>query len=47
MSKAPEEKKPQMAPTGKDGKEQPNAQNNVMLHVGMVINGFEIQKLIG
>ena len=44
MSKAPEEKKPQMAPTGK---EQPNAQNNVMLHVGMVINGFEIQKLIG
>lgn len=33
-----------MAPQSKD---QPNAQNNVMLHVGMVVNGFEILKLIG
>ena len=40
--------KPVMAPQGKDSKDQqPNAQNNVMLHVGMVVNGFEIQKLIG
>ena len=26
---------------------QANPNNNVMAHVGMVINGFEIQKLIG
>ena len=38
--------KPQMAPQkGDDNK--PNPQNNVMLHVGMTINGFEILKLIG
>ena len=36
--------KPQMN-SNKDS--QPNAQQNVMLHVGMVINGFEILKLIG
>jgi len=38
--------KPQMAPNPKDPN-APNAQNNVMLHVGMVVNGFEILKLIG
>ena len=31
--------------TNKDS--MPNTQNNVMHHVGMVINGFEIIKLIG
>ena len=36
--------KPQIAPSKDD---KPNAQNNVLLHVGMVINGFEIMKLIG
>ena len=36
-----------MAPQGKDDPNKPNPQNNVMLHVGMTINGFEIQKLIG
>ena len=35
-----------MAPQ-KNDPNQPNASNNVMLHVGMVVNGFEIQKLIG
>ena len=35
-----------MAPQ-KNDPNVPNASNNVMLHVGMVVNGFEIQKLIG
>lgn len=35
------ETKPKMAPQkGDDNK--PNAQNNVMLHVGMTVNGYEI-----
>lgn len=38
--------KPKMAPQKQDDN-KPNAQNNVMLHVGMTVNGYEIQKLIG
>lgn len=33
--------KPKMAPQKADDN-KPNASNNVMLHVGMVVNGFEI-----
>ena len=42
--------KPQIAPAQKDAglKKDPNSNtNNVLHHVGMVVNGFEIQKLIG
>ena len=43
--------KPQIGPaSGKDSianKKDLNSTQNVMHHVGMIVNGFEIQKLIG
>ena len=40
-TKNKEETKPKLAPQKTDDN-KPNASNNVMLHVGMVVNGYEI-----
>ena len=39
--------KPQMAPQGGSKDKNSNQANNIMNYVGMVVNGFEIMKLIG